>query len=758
MATVESRDLALKDGRQLSTPLQHASPLPSHSPNVLEVDLFDILRSIWRRRWTVIATMLVGAMIAFVAAMLWPTRYSSSTRVMLESRHTNVVDSGSVVSDLEPTDEVIETEIEIILSRSVRELAALRANLPLLLERRAAGRDEQVIDRLTRWWWELAVPELQERLPAELTRWLPEREPQAPKTLDDAVEYLYDHLEARQVGNTSVISIAVRDANPDDAAHLANIVANEYMANQIAWKRSATSGANSWLSARIDELESELSSKRAELEQLRGATGYLGVGTASLVDQGQTLINQRFLEARTERIRLQTEIASLRRALNERGPEDVASMLDSPIISQLRLDVNNANQRLAELNQVYGPKHPLRLDAEAQLERALSDITREAEKELASKRTSLAAASAEENQLEQTLAEQSEKGRELGSQRTTVAALESEIATMQDLLDNYLTRYKETLEQQSIIRADARVISAAVAPDYPDPPSRKLILLGGLLASGLVGIVLAYVREAMDRTVRSISVAEQVLQVPVVGALPKLTGGFRQQSPAEYILEKPTSTYAESIRNLMTAMGVTASSNGSNCILVTSAIPGEGKSSTAAAIGRLMQRAGHSVALVECDLRRPSLARTLKCLPNMGLTQLIEGRAAEYEVVQRDAASGMTFVGAGGQSENSLFLLQSPKLRQLVTWLGTTHDLIILDSPPVVPLPDAQILTDLADSTLYLCRWGSTLRSTTAAGVRMLIRKGGTPVYAALSQVDRRQSKGYDVAYSDAGYGQYYRD
>ncbi|MCB9945333.1 MAG: polysaccharide biosynthesis tyrosine autokinase [Geminicoccaceae bacterium] len=763
MATIDSRDLALNSGRQMVTPGQiHNPALPAHPAashaRVLEVDVLDIIRSIWRRRWTVIMTTIAGGMIAFVIAMLWPVHYSSSTRVMLENRRNQVVDSNAVLSELEPTDEVVETEIEVILSRSVRELAAIRANLPLLLERRAAGQDEQVIDRLKRWWWELGVPRIQQWLPSPLANLLPEREPQTPKTLDDAVEYLYDHLTARQVGNTSVISIAVTDVNPNDAADLANIVANEYMANQIAWKRSATSGANSWLSARIGELEKELAAKRAELEQLRSNSGYVGTGVASLVDQGQTLINQRLLEARAERIRLQSEIDSLSRVIREQGPEKLASMLDSPIIGQLRLDVNAANQRLAELNQIYGPKHPLRLDAEAQLHRALEDITGEAEKELASKRTALATASAEESELQQALSEQTERGRELGSKRTTVAALDSEIQTMQNLLDNYLTRYKETLEQQSIIRADARVISAAVAPDFPDPPSRKLILLGGLVFFGLVGVVLAFAREAMDRTIRSMATAERILQVPVIGTLPKLGGKFRNHLPADYVLERPTSGYAESIRGIMAAVGVSKASDETKCILITSAIPGEGKSSTAAAMGRLMQRAGHSVALIECDLRRPKLAKAMKCLPNLGLMQLIEGRAAEYEVVQRDSASGMTFIGAGGHSENSLFLLQSPKLRQLVTWLGTSHDLIILDSPPVVPLSDAQALTGLADQIIFLCRWGSTRRTTSAAGVRMLVRQGGAPVYAALSQVDMRRSAGYDLAYSDAGYGQYYRN
>ena len=756
MATYESRDLALQTGRQLGAPM--AAPAPSVEPRALDVDLLEVVRAIWRRRWTVVAMTLIGAMAAFVLAMAWPTTFTSHTRLMLESRRNQLIETNAIFNELDPTDEVVETEIEVVLSRSVRELAAISANLPLMLERRAAGADEQVIDILLRWWRDLAMPELQSRLPTALAELLPQPEPNEPATLDDAVEFLDNNLSARQIGNTLVIEISMTDRNANDAADIANTIANEYMANQIAWKRSATSGANSWLSARIEELESEISGKRQALERLRGATGLVGGGTESLVGQGQTLINQRLLDAQAERIRLQTESAAMRRLLDERGPAEIANLLESPVIAQLRLDVSAANQRLAELESIYGPKHPLRLDAEAQLERALSDIRLEAQKELTAKRTALAAAAAEERELEVALAEQSERGRELGTQRTSLAALENEIETMQGLLDNYLTRYKETLEQQSIIRADARVISAAVAPEHPDPPSKKLILLGGVLIAGVIGILVAFARDALDHTIRSVAAAERVLQVPVQGAIPKLGGTLRKHSPVDYVLERPTSAFVESLRNLVTGMGVTKALKDTHCLLVTSAVPGEGKSSTAAAIGRVMQRAGHSVALVECDLRRPGLAKVLRCMPNVGLMQLADGKIEEFETVQRDPASGMTFVAAGGHSENSLYLLQSPKLGELITWLGTTHDLIILDSPPVVPLPDAQVLTDLADSVLFLCRWGSTKSSTSAAGVRMLVRQGGAPVYAALSQVDRRQYAGYDVAYSDAGYGHYYRD
>ena len=754
MATYPSRDLALGAGRVVGAPSGHQAPEPA----ALDVDILDTVRAVWRRRGTVVAVTLIGAMAAFALAMLWPKTFSSTTRLMLETRRNQIVESSAVLSDLDPTDEVIETEIEVVLSRSVKELAALTANLPLLLERRAAGADEQVGDVLERWFWELAVPEVRAHLPDELVTYLPKREPAARVTVDDAVEFLSEHLSARQIGNTSVIEIVMRDRNPSDAADIANIVANEYMNHQIAWKRSATSGANSWLSARIDELEQEIGSKRQALESLRGSTGLMGAGTASLVDQGQTLINQRLLEARAQRIRLESEVGSMRRLLDNNGSAEIANLLESPIVAQLRLDVSAANQRLAELGAVYGPKHPLRLDAEAQLTRALADIEVEAKQELAAKRTALSAARTEERELEAALARESERGRELGSQRTSLAALEDEIATMQGLLDNYLTRYKETLEQQSIIRADARVISAAVAPEYPDPPSKKLVLAGGIVLSGILGILLAFTRDALDRTLRNVSQAERALRVPVLAALPKLGGGLRKVRPADYVMERPTSNFVESLRTMMTGMGITKSLESPHCLLVTSAVPGEGKSSVAACIGRVMQKAGQSVALIECDLRRPSLAQSLGCTPNMGLMQLLEGRSEAYAIAQRDPKSGMTFVAAGGQTENSLFLLQSQELRDLVTWLGTNHDVIILDSPPVVPLPDAQALTELADSVLYLCRWGSTLRNTSLAGIRMLVRRGGAPVYAALTQVDRRHHTAYDPTYSDAGYGHYYKD
>jgi capsular exopolysaccharide synthesis family protein len=190
--------------------------------------------------------------------------------------------------------------------------------------------------------------------------------------------------------------------------------------------------------------------------------------------------------------------------------------------------------------------------------------------------------------------------------------------------------------------------------------------------------------------------------------------------------------------------------------MVTSALAGEGKSSTAATMARMMARAGYKVCLVECDLRRPSLAAALRCSPQFGLLQFLERKAGLAEIIQQDPVTGMNVITAGGNADNSLFLLQSEEFRRLMTYLSTAHQLVIVDAPPVMPISDAQAIAESVDAVLYLCRWGSTPKATSAAGIRMLVRRGGAHVFAALSQVDTKAFAAYEQSYAPQGAGHYY--
>ena len=731
----------------------------------LELDPLEIGRRIWRRKLTVIGTLLLGAFLGTAFAVLREPSYTAYTRVMLESRQLEVVASQSVLSALTPTDEVVETEIEVIVSRSNKEAVARRVGLTDVLQGREA-------EASTRWTSRLvdgsllaqAWTAIQDRLGLVGNGGVATAEELAP--LEQAIEFLGLHLGARQVGGTAVMEIAATDEDPALAATIANAAADAYLATQVSWKLSATTGANEWLRQRIAELEGDVAEKRQRLEAVRAKVGTLDEGHSTLLTQGQALVNERLLEARNERIKLETELEEAQRAMDAGQMTTVAVMLGSDVIDQLRVSEVSAAQRLAELSTTYGPKHSARLDAENQLRSVRASIDGEVRRSLTSKRNRLAAAQREEDQLDAQLQKQNVSSEELGEQRIQVESLQSEVNTTQTLLDSYRTRFKETTEQQAIIRPDARVISVAVPPIYPDFPSKKAIVAIALVLSAGAGVCLAYLRDVVDRTLRDPDELSLDASVPVLQMLPFVPARrLARGSPADYVIVRPASDYAEALRSLYASLDSLVQPTGCLRILVTSAVSGEGKSATAAAMTRLLQRAGKKTAVLECDLRRPRLANELarglhgEGGTQHGLSDYLRAEAGVGDIVRTDSASGATVVLAGSTAANSMFLLKSAPMRELVDWMATNHDVVILDAPPVLPIADARVLTDLVDVTLLLCRWGSTRKESCLAALRILKQPGGPPVAAAVSQVDtRRYNAHYDSTYAHARLQHYHRN
>lgn len=741
--------------RQLSERLApQAVPAPAAGPApAFEIDLLEVLRSLWRQRRTIVMTTALGTTLAVGAALLITPVYTSYTSVMLENRRNQVLETEAVIADLTPTVEVIETEIEMVRSRAIKERVALALDLPELLAAREMAAEEQPLQQAMRWAEDMLLSKVMAMAPGDGEAAASGRGEAV--TLDDAVQFLSDNLQTRQVGGTAVLDIGYTDEDRGFAARAANLFAEAYLQEQVAWKAQATDVANGWLEEQITELQQSIAQKRSSLEELRSRSGAVDSGN-SLSTQRQILTNERLLETRGERIRLETEVASIRRLLQQSGPTQLAAQIDSDVMAELRLEVSAANRRLAELSSIYGTRHPMRLDAEAQLAQALADVEQEATRALASRENALAAVRAEEGQLQAALRREGDEGRALGSERSTIAALKSEIETMQTLLEGYLTRFNQTAEQHSIIRADARVISAAVPSPYPSSPGRTTIVLIGFVAAGMLGVIAGYLRDIMDRSVRSLGDAERSLGVPILGAIPSLPRQARRQAPVDYAVQRPSSAFVEGIRNVLVGIGLSRGAESPRTLLVTSAVAGEGKSTTAATAARLLARAGLKVCLVECDLRRPGLAKTLRCTQRLGLLQLLQREAGINDVIQQDPVTGMNVVVAGGSSENSLSLMQSEELRRFLTYLSTTHQLVILDAPPVTPIPDTQALTEHADAVLYLCRWGSTPKATSSAGVRMLVRRGGAMVFGALSQVDTKAFAAYEQSYAPEAAGSYY--
>jgi capsular exopolysaccharide synthesis family protein len=217
------------------------------------------------------------------------------------------------------------------------------------------------------------------------------------------------------------------------------------------------------------------------------------------------------------------------------------------------------------------------------------------------------------------------------------------------------------------------------------------------------------------------------------------------RSPERFVLDSPTSPYAEAIRSLHTGLMMTGVERAPKIILVTSALPGEGKTTISLSLARLMASCGKRVVIVDCDLRRCSLSRAFGAQRGAGLSEYLAGDAKLDDVMQQDSLSTTHCVPAGKFANTSPDLFASAAMRRLLETLSAQYDLIVLDCAPVLAVSDARHLCRLADQTVFVVRWQDTRREAAAAALRQMVSAGGRIGGLLLSMVDLDQYGRYST-------------
>ncbi len=299
------------------------------------------------------------------------------------------------------------------------------------------------------------------------------------------------------------------------------------------------------------------------------------------------------------------------------------------------------------------------------------------------------------------------------------------------------------------------MISRAALPDEPTYPRRKLIFGVALVSALLAGSLAVFGLEGLDNTFRSSEQIEDLVGLPTLGLVPAIVGlDKRNGSPQDYVLDNPNSPFGEALRSLRTAMLLTSMGSPPKTILVTSSIPSEGKTSIAMCLARIHARSGRRTLIIDCDVRRPRLHELTGVANQSGLSDVLLQHRELNEVVLLDERSGAYFVTAGGPVPDPAALLASERMRRLLKEVASRFDLVIIDSPPVLSVSDARVLSQMTDKTVFLVHWGSTRRHDVMMGVKQLIEAGADVAGLVLSRVNVRKHARY--GYRDSGY--YYDD
>lgn len=706
------------------------------------------LLSVFRRRIKLFVglALLVSALVAVVLLRQPPT-YTAVASLQINSRTERVVESQAVLSNLTADTSVVDSEVEVLKSP---ELAAAVVDA-LHLER-----DAEFNPRLAPPGLGTTIKRvvgIAKTLPPPTTAAEREAERQA------VIGAVGMRLGVRRVGLTYSMNVSFTSRSPAKAAQIANSFADRYLAAQLDQKFDANSEANTFLNTRLEELRGQVQEADAAVSNYMIANNLLSSAGTTLTEQEISAYNQQLATVRAqeaeERARLRTATAQL--AAGSSG-DDVGEALDSVVIQQLRAQRATISGRVAEMTDRYGPRHPEIIRAQSQLvdidtqiqaeiRRIISNL--EARVRVAQERTGSVAGS-------------------LGRARGTLAVnsvasvrlkeLEGNAEAVRTIYQSYLDRFKETGAQVGAEQADARIVGRASIPTQQSAPNVPLslaiaIVLG--LAAGLGAIILA---EMMDAGLATSEEVERKLGLPAIGSIPLMSsvaeGSDKSANPIDFVLMKPLSGYAEAFRSLRTSITYSVAGQAGKVVVLTSALPGEGKTTTSICLARVAAQAGSRVVLLDCDLRRRAVTRALGISSDLGLIELLRGNATLEQSISLDQASGAYVLPLTHTTSSTEDIFGTEAMDRLLNQLRASFDLVLLDTAPVLALADTRIIATKADMVVLLARWRKTPARAINNAIKMLQQSGGHIAGVALTQVDMNAQAKH--GYGDAGY--YYDD
>ena len=332
----------------------------------------------------------------------------------------------------------------------------------------------------------------------------------------------------------------------------------------------------------------------------------------------------------------------------------------------------------------------------------------------------------------------------LSSKEYKLKELQQDVDTKRALYDQFYTRFSETNATGDLKTANARITDKASIANLPVKPKKKLIIALAFVVSFMFAVMVAFLLNALDNTVKTSLEVEQKLGETLLGILPLLPTKRRQPNPSytQYI-EDPHSGYSESLRTIRTGLILSSLDNPDKIISVTSTVPGEGKTSTSLGLAFSLAQVG-SVLLIDADMRRPSIHKALG-LDNYktGLSNLVAQTNTMEESIQSYEEGGFDVLPCGTIPPNPSELLSSQRFKDLITGLAKIYDRIIIDTAPCQAVSDALVLAPLVDNYVYVIKSDSTHVQHAKNGLKRIRHVNGKVLGVVLNRVDIKKAEKY---------------
>ena len=680
-----------------------------------KLHFLDYWRIIRIRKMVILAVLLLVVLTTGVVSFFLPKSYSSTAKITVEKESTDVSNPLANSTVYMPYDPFwIQTQFEIIRSLSIAE---------------------QVINKL------------------DLThRWAKELNDSVPLTLDEAFAYLKGHLSVRPTRNTSVIEIGYRSHDKNEAAEIANAVAEAYRETRLGDRRENKLRGIAKLQSDLEELNKEVQTQQAYVSQLRSSNQITelayGVGSSqTLTTETLRRLEQSRIEANVEYQQQQAQLDKIKQLSPEELPNALPTAVyppDQHLVTLLQ-DLSLAQQKYKAGEQELGKAHPDLLKLKAMVDYIETQVDNKVKGILAGLENKVAQAKARVDQLEANVNELTSHEKEHATKYAVFAEAQR---TLEELLkERYAMKLKidqETYEANLPVSTAVKITDAARPALKAEFPNLILNLILGVIVGSIVGVGLAFFLEYLDTSVKTIDDIERVMQTQVLSVIPQNVGIL--------LFEGPDSPHAEAYRVLRTSILFSRKDSSLNTLSVVSAGVGEGKSTTLLNLATVFAQNGDRVLVVDSDLRRPTLHKGVRVSNALGLTNYLLGQNTLEEVIQSTSLPTFDFLPSGKLPSSAMGILSSEQMKKLVQELKQRYDFVFFDSPPIIGVSDASILASLVDMTIQVIQYRRYPQPMTIRAKQTIQKVGGNLLGIVLNNINVSQDESY---YYYSGYSEY---
>jgi exopolysaccharide transport family protein len=753
--TTTVREMQPAAGPDLSRPIGRIYP----EPPAQESAFGEYIRILVKRKWTILSCLAGIFSIVAIASLRMTPIYEASGEIEINKPDNGLVNfnnSPTFSFDYyDPTE--IETEVRILES----DLLALQVIRELGLDRR---------------------PELAGQAPT-----LPSALDLAPDPLQAdsgrtsaLLAGFKGALKVALVQNTHIVEVRYRSPDKQLAANVVNTLMNTYSENNFKARFESTMQASDWLSKQLVDLQMKVETSQEKLVRYQKAHEIIGA------DEKQNIITSKLDELNKELTLAESERMDRESVyrLIQSGDADTISAASgaaepgsslqtaSALLEALRTKQSDLKIQAAELNTQFGPSYPKLAQLNNQLKEIDAQIQVELKKIAEKYRGQYLAALQRENMLRDALEKQKQEANKLNESAIEYSLLKRDVETNRQLYEGLLQKLKEAGVSAGLRSNNSRVVNGAREPTSPVEPNIPRNLAFAVLLGLTSGIGLAFLLESMDNTVRTTEQAQIISGLPALGMIPLGSRtALDSASPKRMVIAsskeavelitqvRPQSQMAESYRALRTSLLLSNIGAPPRVIMVTSALPQEGKTTTSINCAVVLAQKGVRVLLIDADLRRPSIHKTLGVGPRSGLSNVLTGSATLDQAITRSPLlPNLAILPAGTPPPNPAELLASANMGDMLAQLRQQYDHVVIDTPPTLSVTDAVVLSARADAIVLVIRSGKTTRQALRRSRDLLLQVNAKVSGVLLNAVDLNSPDYYYYYEYQGKYAGYYRD